>query len=68
MFQSFKKSKSEDIDGLKLEPIIFVLDLICTTLAHIYNLALDTGVFPEKMKTAKVTVIYKGGDKNNLGN
>lgn len=45
VFQHFKMSKSEDIDGLKLEPIIHILDLVCTCLVHIYNRVHHWAVF-----------------------
>lgn len=68
VFRNFKMSKSEDINGLKMEPIKYIIDLISPCLTHIYNLSLRTGIFPQNMKNAKVTVIYKSGDKNILGN
>lgn len=61
------KSKSEDIDGIKMEPVIFVIDLILPCLTHIYNV-LSAGSFPKRMKNAKVAVLYKGGDKNEMSN
>ena len=33
------------------------------TLLHIINISFSTGVFPEILKTAKVTPIYKKDDK-----
>jgi len=37
-------------------------------LAHIYNLSLNSGVFPDIWKTAKVKPLYKKGDKYNMKN
>lgn len=46
----------------------FVVDLIVPCLTHIYNLAFSSGVFLTGMKTAKVTVLFKAGDSNSMGN
>lgn len=45
-----------------------MLDLIAPVLTHIFNTAISTGVFPTSMQVAKVKVIYKHGERDNLGN
>jgi hypothetical protein len=35
---------------------------------YIYNLSLSLGVFPENWKTAKVTLMYKKGDRYDVQN
>ena len=35
---------------------------------YLFNLVLNTGIFPDDMKLAKVTTIYKSGEKANCGN
>jgi len=42
--------------------------LIKGPLAHIYNLMLNSGVFPDVWKTAKVKPVYKKGDKCDMQN
>ena len=37
-------------------------------MAHIYNLSLNSGVFPDIWKTAKVKPLYKSGDKYDMKN
>ena len=37
-------------------------------LLHIFRLSLEEGIFPDDLKTAKVTPIFKAGDENNIGN
>lgn len=68
IFLSLKNSKAIDIDRLQIRPIKFVLDLLVSPLSHIYNLCLTTGVFPKKMQQAKVTLLFKSGDKINFSN
>lgn len=68
VFQSLRNSRSKDADALEIRPVKYVLDLIAPVLTHIFNLALQTGTFPENMQLARVTVTYKGGDKNKMSN
>jgi len=44
------------------------VQLIKGPLAHIYNLSLNSGVFPDIWKTAKVKPLYKKGDKYDMKN
>ena len=39
-----------------------------TPLHYIYYISLQSRVFPEKMKIARVTLIFKGGEVCDLGN
>lgn len=66
--KSIKNSASCDIDGIQIRPVKDVSDVIAPTLADIFNICLTNSVFPLNMKIAKVTVLYKKGDRNNFGN
>ena len=35
---------------------------------NIFNLSLSTGIFPERLKVAKVTPIFKKGEKSSISN
>ena len=37
-------------------------------LLHIFNLSLQTGIFRDKLKIARVTPLFKGGENYELGN
>ena len=37
-------------------------------LLHIFNLSLQTGIFPGKLKIARITPLLKGGENYELGN
>lgn len=65
---SLKNSSSRDIDDIQIKPIKYVADIIAPAVAHIFNVCLATSVFPEKMQIAKITVLFKKGDRNDLGN
>ncbi|GAG77400.1 unnamed protein product, partial [marine sediment metagenome] len=45
-----------------------VKNYICHPLAYICNLSIFTSVFLSKWKMAKVTPIYKDGDKSDVSN
>ena len=45
-----------------------IIPLIATPLTHICNVSLSSGIFPDKMKTAKVIPVYKKGDPKSYGN
>jgi hypothetical protein len=44
------------------------IQLIKGPLAHIYNVSLNSGVFPDEWKTAKVKPLYKKGDRYDMQN
>lgn len=54
--------KSVDIDGISNFLLKQLKDQISTPLAHIFNISLKNGVYPEKFKISRVIPIYKSGD------
>ena len=61
-----KKSSGPDIFNTKI--LKFISQEIAGPLSYIFNLSIDTGIFPDKMKVAKVIPILKKGDPLMLGN
>lgn len=59
---------STDSDGIDMKIIKMTIDCIIKPLLHRVNLSFKTGVFPDKMKTAKVIPFFKTGDKHNFNN
>lgn len=55
-------------DDIKAGPIKAISHFISIPFSHICNCSLNTGIFPDKLKIARVSVIHKGGDLNNLSN
>lgn len=62
------KNSSPGEDGISAAPIKAVADLIVAPFTYICNRLFLTGIFPCAMKIARVTIIFKGGDKNELQN
>lgn len=67
-FKELNRTTASDIDGLKMKPIAYVIDLILPYVTHIMNLCISNAVFPQRMQVARVSVIFKKGDRNNFGN
>ena len=63
---SCKSKTSIDSDGLNMK---FVKNIIHTIVKiHIFNSSLVSGVFPDKMKIAKIIPLFKSGIKTEFNN
>ena len=67
-FNSLKRNKASGIDGLNCNTIIDNYNEIKLPLFNIYQSSIKEGIFPDKLKIAKVTPIFKAGDAASLGN
>ena len=63
-----KAKKSSGFDGISTFLLKQIIHEIAAPLTHIFNLSLSTGIFPSKMKVAKVIPIFKKGNVDDLGN
>lgn len=63
-----KNKRSTDWNDIDMALIKVVIGVIVKPLTYICNLSFKTGVFPCKMKTAKVIPLYKAGDRNQFTN
>jgi hypothetical protein len=48
--------------------IKFICHEICVPLAHIFNLSLSQGTFPDKLKNCRVIPVFKAGDQLDVDN
>ena len=64
----FKNGKAPGIDDINSVIIKQLINSLSDPLCYIFNLCLSNGVFPDSLKVAKVTPIYKSGDKSDSGN
>ena len=67
-FNSIKKGKNPGYDDISNDTIKPVFDNISLPLKHSFSLSLKRGIFPDKLKLDKVTLIFKSGEKSNLSN
>ena len=56
-----KVSKSSGLDKISNKLIKAAGNSMIESLKHLFNLVLNTGIFPDDMKLAKVPPIYKSG-------
>ena len=66
--KSLNVSKSTGIDNLPAKILKLSADLIAPSLTYIFNLSLECGEFVDEWKKARVTPIYKSGDKTKCEN
>lgn len=65
---SLKNSNSCDIEGLQIKPIKNTIDTTAGVLEYIINQIFSQGKFPKRLQLARVSVIFKGGDRNIMSN
>jgi len=63
-----KSSHSSGIDGISSILLKSIIKNISTILSHIFNLSINSGIVPTKLKIAKVTPIFKSGDSHDFSN
>ena len=61
IISKFKAKPSKDIHGVSTKMIKFIGPEIAKPLAHIFNLSLTNGTFPEMLKQCRVIPIFKAG-------
>ena len=67
-FFSLKTNKSPDHDNIHVNVIRNLYNELKTLLMNVFNLSLNTGIFPDRMKVPKVTPILKIGEKSSISN
>jgi hypothetical protein len=65
---SFQPKISCDINGQSTKMIKTISNEISVPLAHIFNLSLSQGIFPDKLKNCRVIPIFKAGDQMDVDN
>ena len=67
-FKSLKRNKAAGFDDLSSNIIIDAYDSLKNILFHVFKVSIQQGVFSDSLKIAKVTLIFKSGDKDNVSN
>ena len=65
IIKDIKMSMSNGHDGISSELLILVNDDISSCITLIINQSLTTGIFPDKLKIAKVTPVYENVTRNS---
>ena len=63
-----KKKQSRGVDEISSQLLKVIGKEICKSLTLIINQMIETGIYPENFKIAKITLIHKKGDKNVISN
>ena len=67
-FFSLKINKSAGFDDISYNVVKNCFGELSDPLLHILNLSFLNGIFPDSLKIAKVTPVYKAGDSSDLDN
>ena len=62
------KSKAAGLDKISARLIRECADLICIPIRDISNQSVSQDIFPDDWKCAKVTPLFKEGDRDDLNN
>ena len=65
---SLRTKSSSGYDGISTRLLKFLAPALISPLRLIINQSLITGIYPDKLKTAKVIPLYKKGDKTMCDN
>ena len=65
---NLKASTSEGYDNISTKLLKQTVKEVATPLAHIVNLSLSQGIFPNDMKLAKIVPIFKNGNTKLFNN
>ena len=61
-------NKATGLDDTSVKMLKIARPIIVDSLTHVMNLSLQTGVFRNEWKVAKVVPLHKGGNINDVGN
>ena len=67
-FFSLKINKSASYDDISFNVVKQCFGVLHKPQLHIFNLSLQTCIFPDKLKIARVTPLFKGGENYELRN
>lgn len=68
IIDNLKSNSSAGIDGISAKILKSAKNMIVGDLSNCINKCLELGVFPDSLKIAKVSPIFKAGDKSDPGN
>ena len=66
--KKLKENKATGIDDINAKYLKLAASLIANPLTKIFNLSIQNGTFPDILKKAKVTQVFKQGSKADVNN
>ena len=67
-FKSLKQNKTAALANLSSITKIDAYDCLKNILFHLFKVSIQQGIFPDSLKFAKETPIFKSGDKDKVNN
>ena len=67
-FKSLKRSKAAGVDDLSSNIIIDGYDSLKNILFHVFKVSIQQRIFTDSLRIAKVTPIFKPGEKDKVSN
>ena len=68
LLNKLDKSKATGLDKISARFVRECADLICVPICDIFNQSISQGIFPDDWKYARVTPLYKQGDRGDVNN
>ena len=68
MIKSLKNTNSTGFDHFSTKLIKLSISILAPTLVKLFNLSIQSGVYPDLLKVAKVIPIFKKGDPTSVNN
>jgi hypothetical protein len=68
VIKSLAPKQSRDVSGTSTKLVKFIGNAIAEPLSHIFNLSLESGKFPSKLKQCRVIPIFKSGNVSECDN
>ena len=66
LLNKLNKSRATALDKISARLIRKCADLICIPICDIFNQSISLGIFPDDWKCARVTLLFKQGDREDL--
>ena len=67
-FKSLKQNRAAGFDDLSSNIITDAYETLKNILFHAFKVSIKQGIFPNSLKIAKVTPIFKSGANDNVSN
>ena len=60
--------KGNSLCDIKPSILLLILDTVAPLIAHLYNMCIEVGVYPDILKIGRVIPVFKSGDEKSMSN